>query len=73
MQKPAHVRVNAVDPHANLITIALRDTSRTLPMATMMRVAVDGRKAAFVDMPPGDAVTVVYGKAGHAMVSGDAW
>jgi hypothetical protein len=72
-QKPVAVRIDAIDREANSITITFRDTLRTLQMAASTRVAVDEREAAFADIRPGDAATVVYDKAAHAMVSVDVW
>ena len=72
-QKPVAVRIDAIDPAEKSITIAFRDTPRTLPMSTTMRVAVDGREAAVTDIRPGDSATVVYDKTAHAMVSVDVW
>ena len=72
-QKPIAVRIDAIDLDANSITIAFRDTPRTLPMAATVRVAVDEQEAAVADIRPGDSATVVYDKAAHAIVSADVW
>ena len=72
-QKPIAVRIDAIDPEVHSITIAFRDTTRTLPMAATMRVAVDGQEADVADIRPGDHATVMYDKAAHAMVSVDVW
>ncbi len=72
-QQPVAVRIDAIDPDEKSITITFRDTPRTLPIATTIRVAVDGREAALGDIRPGDAATIVYDKASHSMVSVDVW
>jgi len=70
---PVAVHIDAVDLEQKSITIRFRDTPRTLPMATEMRVAVDGREAAVTEIRPGDAATIVYDKTSHSMVSVDVW
>ena len=53
-QQPVAVRIDAIDLNGKSITITFRDTPRTLPIATTIRVAADGREAALGDIP-GDA------------------
>jgi len=72
-QKPVAVRIDAVNAESKAIAITFRDSPLVLSIAPFIRVTVDEREANVADIRPGDAATVVYDKASHAVVSVDVW
>lgn len=72
-QRPVVVRIDAVDSDRGVVTINHRDTARTMPMASSMRVTVDDHEATPSDIRPGDTATVVYDKTVHGLTRVDVW